>query len=118
MRQQHVDELDSYKGSNDPAETINYEIASKQRCRSHRPIPYASQSQRDQNDDNQRIENDRRQNCRLWGSQVHHVENIQLRKYPANIAGMIAKYLATSFATENVVSAPRVNQKLFADFDD
>src|SRR5450755_3227046 len=27
---------------------------------------------------------------------------------PANIAGMIAKYLATSFAIENVVSAPRV----------
>ncbi len=29
-------------------------------------------------------------------------------KAPANIAGMIAKYLATSFATENVVKAPRV----------
>ena len=27
---------------------------------------------------------------------------------PANIAGMIAKYFATSFAIENVVSAPRV----------
>ena len=27
---------------------------------------------------------------------------------PANIAGMIAKYLATSFAIENVVSEPRV----------
>ena len=29
-------------------------------------------------------------------------------KTPANIAGMIAKYLATSFAIENVVSEPRV----------
>ena len=27
---------------------------------------------------------------------------------PENIAGMMAKYLATSLATENVVSAPRV----------
>ena len=27
---------------------------------------------------------------------------------PANIAGMIAKYFATSFAIENVVSEPRV----------
>ncbi len=29
-------------------------------------------------------------------------------KIPANIAGMIAKYFATSFAMENVVRAPRV----------
>src|SRR5580698_5435689 len=32
---------------------------------------------------------------------------------PANIAGIIAKYFATSFATENVVSAPRVISSCF-----
>src|SRR6266496_4620503 len=32
---------------------------------------------------------------------------------PANMAGIIAKYLATSFATENVVSAPRVISNCF-----
>ncbi len=41
--------------------------------------------------------------------QVHDVEPVELRVAPrANIAGMIAKYLATSLAIENVVSAPRV----------
>src|SRR5437762_6966918 len=38
IRQQRIDELDSHEGSNDPAETINQQIAPKQRCRSHRPI--------------------------------------------------------------------------------
>ena len=56
IRQQRIDELDSNEGSNDPAETINQQIAPKQRCRSHRPIPHASKGQRDQNDDNQCIE--------------------------------------------------------------
>lgn len=32
---------------------------------------------------------------------------------PANIAGMIAKYFATSFVRENVVSAPRVISSCF-----
>ena len=32
----------------------------------------------------------------------------EAREDPANIAGMIAKYFATSLAIENVVSAPRV----------
>jgi hypothetical protein len=34
-----------------------------------------------------------------------------------NIAGMMAKYFATSFAIENVVRAPR-HQQLLADLDD
>jgi len=35
-----------------------------------------------------------------------------------NIAGRMAKYLATSLAIEKVVIAPRVNQQLLADRDD
>ncbi len=35
-----------------------------------------------------------------------------------NIAGMMAKYLATSLAIENVVSDPRVIKQLLADLDD
>ena len=37
---------------------------------------------------------------------------------PRNIAGMMAKYLATSLAIENVVSDPRVIEQLLADLDD
>ena len=37
---------------------------------------------------------------------------------PANIAGMMAKYLATSLAIENVVSEPAGDQQLLADLDD
>ncbi len=41
--------------------------------------------------------------------EVHDVEAVEARgSTPANIAGMMAKYLATSLAIENVVSAPRV----------
>ena len=39
-------------------------------------------------------------------------------KTPANIAGMIAKYFATSLAIENVVSDAAGDQQLLADLDD
>ena len=39
-------------------------------------------------------------------------------KVPTNIAGMIAKYFATSLAMENVVSEPAGDQQLLADLDD
>ena len=39
-------------------------------------------------------------------------------KTPANMAGMMAKYLATSLAIENVVSEPAGDEQLLADLDD
>ena len=49
-----------------------------------------------------------RQDRRGGRAQLHDVQHARPGKMPANIAGMIAKYFATSFAIENVVSAPRV----------
>src|SRR6478735_8576837 len=45
----------------------------------------------------------------LWGlSRRITLRPARAGSAPANIAGMIAKYFATSLAIENVVSAPRV----------
>ena len=49
---------------------------------------------------------------------MHDVERRDGWECGINIAGMIAKYFATSFAMLKVVSEPRVIQHLFSDLDD
>ena len=67
----------------------------------------------------ERVENDRREDRRSAGSKVHDVQRGRAPgTVAANIAGMIAKYFATSFEIEKVVSdAPR-DEELLADLDD
>src|SRR5207245_6035114 len=45
IRQQHIDQLDSDKWSNDSPDAIEQQVAAKKRGRSDRPIPHASESQ-------------------------------------------------------------------------
>src|SRR5438552_18309750 len=59
IRQQHIDQLDSDKWSNDSPDAIEQQVAAKKRGRSDRPIPHASESQWNQRNDNQGVENDR-----------------------------------------------------------
>ena len=50
--------------------------------------------------------------------EVHDVERRDLGNTPMNIAGRMAKYLATSLAIENVVSDAARHEELLADLDD
>ena len=59
------------------------------------------------------------QNGALRRGETHDVERRNLQETsPRSIAGMIAKYFATSLAMLKVVSAPRVIRQLLADLDD
>src|SRR5229473_246610 len=68
IRQQYVDEFDSDKRCNDPAYTVDQQIALQQGRRTQVPIAYAAQSEWNKSDDNQCVENHRREDGRLRGA--------------------------------------------------
>ena len=95
-------------GRDDSAEAVDQEVAAQHRGRAERPEPHAAQRERDQRDDHERVEDDGGEDRRLRGlSRSMTLSWSSAGITPANIAGMMAKYLATSLAIENVVSAPR-----------
>ena len=63
-----VDRLDADERHDDAAEAVDQEVAPQQRRRADRPVAHAPQRQRDQGDDDQRVEDDRRQDgaLRAW----------------------------------------------------
>src|ERR1700694_1684682 len=76
---EHIDELDAGEGHGDPAQAIDQEIAAQDGGRSHRAIGNATQSKRDERDDDQRVEDDRRQDGALGRRETHDVERLKLR---------------------------------------
>ena len=62
-----------------PADAIDPEIVPQQRGGTDRAVLDASQGERDQSDDDQRIEDHGRQDRARRARQVHHVERIELR---------------------------------------
>ena len=76
---QDVDHLDADKGNDDAAEPIDQQIAPEQRTRADGPIGDALQGKRNERDDDQRIEDDRRQDGALRRRQIHNVERLELR---------------------------------------
>jgi len=59
MCNQQVDQLDANKGNDHATETVYEQVVSQQCRRAHRTILHAAQRQRDQRNDDQRIENHR-----------------------------------------------------------
>src|ERR1700738_2179196 len=74
-----VDRLDADEWNNDAANAVNQQIAAQQRARADRTERDALQCQRNEGDDDQRIEDDGRQNRALRARQVHNVERLELR---------------------------------------
>src|SRR5215472_7460952 len=68
-----VDQLDTDERYDDPADTIEQQVATQDRRRTNRPVGDTAQRQRDQRDNDQRVEDDCRQNSALWRLQPHHV---------------------------------------------
>src|SRR6201991_3039408 len=71
--QQHVDELDAYERHDHAAQAVHKQVAAKQRGGAQGAISHALQRQRDEEDDDQRVEDHRRQDRALRRGQVHHV---------------------------------------------
>jgi hypothetical protein len=55
------------------------QVAAQQRGSADRAVLHALERQRDQEDDDQRVEDHGRQDRRLRAGQVHHVEGRELR---------------------------------------
>src|SRR5271166_7040420 len=74
-----VDGLDADERNDHAADAVNPKITPKQLSGADRTIADAFERQRNQGDNDQRVEDDRRQDGALRGRQVHDVERLQLR---------------------------------------
>src|SRR3984893_798239 len=73
-----VDELDANERNDDPAEPIDEKITPQNACRPDGPVSHPAKRQGDQRDDDQRVENNRRQNSALRRREMHDIEALQL----------------------------------------
>src|SRR5687768_4324192 len=71
-----INELDTDERHHEPAESVDPEISAENRGRPGRPIPDAAKGERNERDDDQRIENHAREYGRLRRMQSHDVESI------------------------------------------
>src|SRR5215831_4120327 len=76
---EQVDQLDADERNDDAAEAIDQKIAAQQAGGADRTIGNAAQRQRDQGDNDQCIEDDRRQDGALGRMKLHDVERLQGR---------------------------------------
>ena len=103
---QHIDQLDACKGGHQATQAINNQVAPQKRGSAHgRNFTPRKASGIKQNDDNS-IKNDGGQDGAVRRSRSMMFKGAISGKRPINMAGMIAKYLATSLAILKVVSAP------------
>src|SRR3954451_7312469 len=75
-RDHEVDRLDADERNDDAAKAINQQITLEQRPGPHGAIPHALERKRNEGDDDQRIEDDRREDGALRTHQVHDVEGL------------------------------------------
>src|SRR6185437_6032766 len=73
----HVDRLDADERHDDAAETVDKKIASQDARRADRAVTDTFERQRDQSDNNERVEDDRRQNGGLRPREPHDVECLE-----------------------------------------
>src|ERR1700692_960616 len=76
-RDHQIDGLDADEGDDYAADSINQKIAQKQRTGADRPIAHPLQRQRNERDDDQRVEDDCRKDCAFWRFQLHDVERVK-----------------------------------------
>src|SRR5580704_8525895 len=70
----HIDRLDADERNDDAPDAVDHQVAAQQRAGADGAIGHALQSQRNQRDDDQRVEDDRRQDRALRARQMHDVE--------------------------------------------
>src|SRR5271169_7257275 len=80
VRDNHVNQFDPDKRRDNSAQPVHQQIPPQQCLRAQRPVFHSAQSQRHQRNNNQRVENHRREYRRVRILQSHHVQDFQLRK--------------------------------------
>src|ERR1700722_8108707 len=75
-----VDELNAEKRSDEAANAVEKQVAPKQGLRRHGLVPDPTQCQRNKPDDDQRIEDHCRKNCRLRRLKMYDVQCVEHRK--------------------------------------
>src|SRR5215470_8060725 len=75
-RDHHVDNLDSDERNDYPADPIDQQVARQDRGGTERPILDPAQRERDERDNDERVENDRGKDRALRGAEVHDVERL------------------------------------------
>src|SRR5579885_2681921 len=105
---QKIDEFYSDERRHDPTETIQEQVPPQEGGCAYGPILHASKRQGISAImiSALKMTADRIADCGV--ARPITLSTFSWGNAPANMAGIIAKYFATSFATENVVSAPRV----------
>src|SRR5215472_1196288 len=76
---EHVDELDADERDDNAAKAVDQKIAPQDAGGTHWTIGHAPQCQRNERDDDERVEDDRREDGALRSRQVHDVERLKLR---------------------------------------
>src|SRR5262249_39760771 len=72
-----IDRLDADERNDDAADAVKQQVAPQQRAGADRTITHAFERQRNQRDDDQRVEDDGGENRALRRRQVHDVERLQ-----------------------------------------
>src|ERR1700676_896304 len=76
---EQVDQLDAGERDDDAADDVDQQVATQYARRALRAIAHPLQRERNEGDDDQCVEDDRRQNGALRCPEIHDVERRQLR---------------------------------------
>src|SRR6476619_4034294 len=76
---EQIDEENPGEGRYDAAQAVDQPVAAQQVRRAGRGVAHAAQGQRDERDDDQRVEDDGREDGRLRCGQAHDVERAERR---------------------------------------
>src|ERR1700721_4043710 len=91
--ERQIDKLDSNKRHNDATDAIDNEVSAQQRLRRARLIFHALQSKWNESNDDQCIENNRREDCRVRRGQMHDIEGVTHRTTPRKLCRNSSKNL-------------------------
>src|SRR5688572_18932700 len=77
--EKQVEQLDAHEGHDQAAEPVDEQVAAQHGRGGSRTVGDAAERQRDERDDDERVEDHARQNRRLRRVQSHHVQRPELR---------------------------------------
>src|SRR6516162_2412653 len=116
-RNDEVNGLDADEWNNDAPDAVDKKIAPQQRGGPNRTIAHAFQSERNEGDDDERVEDDSGEDCTLWCCQVHDVERLQLRIESEKHRGDDRKVLCHVVGDREGGQRTAGHQQLLGDFD-
>src|SRR5262245_15914316 len=76
-----TEELDADEGRDEPSQAVDEQRAPQERRRPEGPVAHAAERQRDQQDDDDRVEDDGRQDRALRRRQAHDVQRRDVREH-------------------------------------